>query len=298
MKSKSPKLAMMALSTVLVLGGAACSSSSSSGDAAADRTTTTSAIAPSSTAPTVEPITIVVTDDDGIEAPGIDELVKQLTALPKVTVKVVAPAENQSGKGDSTTEGKVEYHPGKTASGFEGIAVVGTPADSVDVALDELGLKPDLIASGINQGQNAGPLVTLSGTVGATLNGARKGVPGVAGSAGLKNPDYELGAKYVAEWVEANRAKIAAGDLSTDHIVNFNVPTCTKGTAHDLVVVPTSPDKSLPDGVNPFEADCAATPATYKPTDDIDALAHGFSARSLVPTTKSAAEPADTTVAK
>jgi len=273
------KTAMWIAAAALVVGGTACSSSGSTPSAAstsdsAVRVTTT-------TAPANEPITIVVTDDDGIDAPGIDELARELSALDDVTVKVVAPATNQSGTGDSATPGDVAHHPAKTRSGIEGVAVEGTPADSVNVALDELGLEPDLVASGINKGQNVGPLGNISGTVGAALTAARRGIPAVAGSAGLTDPDYALGARYVVEWVRANRARIAAGRMPKGRVVNINVPRCTSGEAHRLVDVPTA--TAIPEGTNPFEADCAATSASFKPRDDVDALAHGFPARSNVP---------------
>lgn len=279
MKTTTRTLATWAAVVTVLLGGGACSSSDPSRAAPSGPATSTAAA--TTTTPGPAPITIVVTDDDGIDAPGIDELARQLTDLEAVTVKVVAPATNQSGSGDKTTEGKVEHRPGRTASGIDGIAVVGTPADSVNVALDELGLKPDLIASGINQGQNVGPLAEISGTVGAALTGARRGIPAIAGSAGLTDPDYERGAAYVVAWVKANRARIADGRMAAGRVVSINVPSCTKGSPHELVDVPTA-DK-IPEGVNPFEADCAATPASFEPTDDVDALAHGFAARSNVP---------------
>lgn len=270
------KAALWLAAAALVAGGTACSNSDPTPGAAsvADSAATVT------TAPAIAPITIVVTDDDGIDAPGIDELARQLSKLPKVTVKIVAPATNQSGTGDKTTPGEVGHHAGKTSSGIEGVAVEGTPADSVNVALDELGLEPDLVASGINKGQNVGPLAKISGTVGAALTAVRRGIPAVAGSAGLTDPDYELGAKYVVEWVKANRDRIAAGRMAKGRVVNFNVPHCTSGEAHPLVDVPTA--DAIPEGTSPFEADCAATPASFEPTDDVDALAHGFSARSFV----------------
>ena len=91
-----------------------------------------------------EPLTILVTTDDGIGAPGIDSLVTTLSTLDDVELIIVAPAENQSGSSDTTTDGAVTSAPGTTASGVEGTAVAGTPADAVIVALDELGIEPDL----------------------------------------------------------------------------------------------------------------------------------------------------------
>lgn len=268
------KIAAALLGLAVAVTAAGCSSSGTESASTTTEKATT-------TRPTLAPLTIVVTDDDGISAPGIDVLSKQLAALPEVTVKVVAPATNQSGKGDTTTEGTVTHQPGKTASGMDGVAVNGTPADSVNVALDQLGLKPDLVASGINKGQNVGNLASISGTVGATLTAARRGIPGVAGSAGIENPSYAVAAKDVVAWVVANRARLAAHKMPTAAIVNFNVPECTAGSPLGLVQVPTA--KQIPEGVSPFTADCAATPKGYKPTNDVDAIAHGFAAQSPVP---------------
>lgn len=258
----------------------ACSSSGSTaktaiGDAASETTR-------ASSAPSTKPIVIVVTDDDGIAAPGIDELARQLKALPGVTVHVVAPAANQSGKGDATTPGTLKYHDATTASGIKGIAVEGTPADSVNVAINVLKLKPDLVASGINWGQNVGPLASVSGTVGATITAARLGVPGIAGSAGINaHPSYALAAQQVINWITTNRTRIAGHQMPTDHVVNINVPECSAGTPHPLVSVPTS--AAIPNGANVFETDCSATKASYKPTSDVDAMLHGFIAMSDVP---------------
>ncbi len=261
---------------LLALVPAACSSSGSTADGPAKGANA------STTAAGPAPITVVVTDDDGIAAPGIDELAKELTALPAVTVKVVAPATDQSGKGDKTTSGTVKHQPAETASGIAGVAVDGTPADSVNVALKVLKLDPDLVASGINKGQNVGPLAKISGTVGAALTAVRNGVPAVAGSAGLTaHPSYAAAAEYVVTWVKANRSRIAHHRMATGRVVNFNVPECTKGSPHGLVHVSTA--SKIPDGVSPFSSDCSATKSGYQPTDDVDALVHGFAAQSNVP---------------
>lgn len=161
--------------------------------------------------------------------------------------------------------------------------MAGTPADSVRVALDELGLQPDLIASDISKDQNFGPIAQISAAASAALAGVHRGIPAVAGSAGLTDPDDALGARYVVEWAKANRARIAGGRLAAGRVVNINVPRCTAGSPHELVDVPTASE--IPEGVNPFEADYATTHprGSFEPTDDVDALAHGFAARSNAP---------------
>lgn len=267
------------LGAALVFGAVACSSSGSK--AGPTTKADNGAVTAPSTAATTPHLTIVVTDDDGIGAPGIDELTRQLRALDDTTVIVVAPATNQSGTGDRTTPGGAGHRPGKTASGVAGTAVEGTPADSIGVALDDLKLHPDLVASGINRGQNVGPLAKLSGTVGAALTAARRGVPAIAGSAGFEeNADYAGAAKLVVAWVTANRAKLAAHEMPTKYVVNINVPQCTKGTMGKLVQV--APAAAIPEGFKPFTADCTQPPAN-PPTDDVHAIAVGLAAETQVP---------------
>ncbi|MBS1846639.1 MAG: 5'/3'-nucleotidase SurE [Actinobacteria bacterium] len=272
------RFAAWVLSLGIAMGATACSSSGTSASKSTGTTTVHTTAPKPASGPA--PLVVVVTNDDGIAAPGIDELARALAEVPGVTVDVVAPATNQSGKGDNITPGTVKHQAAKTKSGIEGVAVDGTPADSVIVAIKDLKLKPDLVASGINLGQNVGPLTAISGTVGAALTGARNGVPGVAGSAGLTDPDYAAAAKYVVAWVVKNRAALAAHRMPTDGIVNFNVPGCTAGSIRGIVEVPTA--KVIPTGANPFATDCSTPRSAAAPTDDVDALILGFASQSTV----------------
>ena len=101
-------------------------------------------------------ITVLVTNDDGVSAPGIDALVQALRTSKNTKVVVVAPATNQSGSGGKTTPGTLTTQPATTASGYQATAVQGYPADTVTAALDQLGVKPNVVMSGINPGQNVG----------------------------------------------------------------------------------------------------------------------------------------------
>jgi 5'-nucleotidase len=149
--------------------------------------TTTTTAADESAAP----LDILVTNDDGFAAPGIDTLVEALRQVEGVTVTVVAPAAEQSGTGGNTTPGALVTTAGTTASGFEATAVQGFPSDAIRVGLEDLGLQPDLVISGINSAQNLGPVVDASGTVGAARAAVRAGVPALAVSSGTAEaPDY------------------------------------------------------------------------------------------------------------
>lgn len=227
-------------------------------------------------------LTILVTNDDGIGAPGIDTLVNGLIELDDVEVKVVAPAENQSGSSDKTTEGGVTWEDSSTVSGYMGVAVYGYPADAVNVALDELSLTPDLVVSGVNKGQNVGPLAALSGTVGAARTAARAGYPAVAASASLIPglEDYEAATALVIEWINDNRDALTSGSASTDLVTSFNVPGCSAGDIRELVAVPLA--DSIPEGVNPFVTDCSVEPESA-PTSDVDAMIKGHAAITEVP---------------
>lgn len=278
----------LVLSLALVVG--ACGDDSSGdGDAATTNSTTTTAPAAETTGPeetttslAAEPLVILVTNDDGIGAPGIDVLVTALTALDDVEVVVVAPDENKSGSSDQTTPDGVTSGPGATAGGVEGTSVVGFPADSVIVALDELGIEPDLVVSGVNEGQNVGPFAALSGTVGAARTAIRRGIPAVATSAGLgEDADFAAAAALVTDWIEANRDAIANGSIGTDTVVSFNVPGCTAGDIGALVEVPLATE--IPEGVNIFESDCSTDAGDGAPADDVTAIIQGRATQTLVP---------------
>ncbi len=249
-------------------------------DAVTTDAPTTTVAATTTTA--VQPLVILVTNDDGIGAPGIDALVTALAKLPDVTLVIVAPAENQSGSSDTTSSGAVLSGPGATISGVSGTAVQGTPADSVNVALDELGITPDVVVSGANATQNIGIFVPLSGTVGAARTAARRGIPAIAVSAGgLADQDFVTAAELAATEVTARRATLGFS-ANTDHtVVNLNSPTCAAGTAvRGIVDVPVATE--FPAGTNGLDLvfDCAST--ATDPSDDAVALTIGFATRSIV----------------
>ncbi len=147
---------------------------------------------------------ILLTNDDGIYAPGLRALRLELQKLGTVTV--VAPATEQSAAGHSVTllnpllVSEVFEDDGKTPIGW---AVEGRPADCVKLALLELLPEPpDLIISGLNAGSNAGINVLYSGTVAAAMEGFVFGIPAIAFSQGEKG------------WAEIDAAAAAAGALS------------------------------------------------------------------------------------
>ncbi|MEZ4217223.1 MAG: 5'/3'-nucleotidase SurE [Myxococcota bacterium] len=126
---------------------------------------------------------VLLTNDDGYLSPGIRAVREALEAAGHDVV-MVAPLENRSGAGSSTTTGgtlELREQGPKTWS------VGGTPADSVRVGLDVVlrGRTPDLVVSGANFGQNVGPSTLASGTVGAALTAMQAGIPSIAVSVAI-----------------------------------------------------------------------------------------------------------------
>ncbi|MCB1113136.1 MAG: 5'/3'-nucleotidase SurE [Chlamydiia bacterium] len=145
---------------------------------------------------------ILITNDDGIHAPGIKALWNALKDHCHCTV--IAPHKEQSATGLSITVRdpiRVEKHLWEETIAW---AVTGTPADSVKMALSVLlEDKPDLIVSGINKGSNAGRNVLYSGTVSAVIEGALQNIPGVAFSCwDYIDPDYSLATPWVKQIVD------------------------------------------------------------------------------------------------
>jgi 5'-nucleotidase len=263
---------------------AACSSSSTNASGSAPTTggaaaTTAAAGGPGTTA--VRHLRILVSNDDGVGAPGIDALVEALRKEPDVEVIVVAPAQNQSGTGGNTTPGTVAVSDATTASGYPAKSVAGFPADAVDWALNGgIPDKPDLVITGSNAGQNLGPVVDLSGTVGAARAGARAGIPAVAVSQGIANPiDFPSGISFVIDWLRANRSSLGAGAPPPTGVLNFNAPSCPPGTpVRGLKQVPAATDASAGDGGT---VNCASTVTDVK--NDVEAFDNGFASQSVVP---------------
>ena len=166
---------------------------------------------------------ILLTNDDGIDAPGLASLREELTAVGDVTV--VAPHENQSGVGRARNSSAVRHeHPW-------GYSLEGTPADCVAYALRGLDAEFDAVVSGVNDGPNAGNYVVgRSGTVGAGIEAAFLGVPAVAVSAYhavdfFPQPpeEYDFGrpARVGADLLE--RA-LAAETFADVDLLNVNAP--------------------------------------------------------------------------
>ncbi len=164
---------------------------------------------------------ILVSNDDGYQAPGILCLVEALQKLAEVTV--VAPERNRSGASNSLTLDS-PLRAKQAANGF--IYVNGTPTDCVHLAITGLlETLPDMVVSGINAGANLGDDVIYSGTVAAAMEGRFLGLPALAVSMTSFEPKYYQTAAHIVEML---LIRLQADDLPlpVDTILNINVPDC------------------------------------------------------------------------
>lgn len=163
---------------------------------------------------------VLVTNDDGIDSPGIRDLAR--TLAPYYEVIVVAPRENMSGTGTgigTSVDQGIDIER-RDFDGIEAYAVSGPPGLAVmSAALGAFGNRPELVVSGVNAGLNTGHSIIHSGTVGAALTAHTFGCRGVAISLAPSDPwswdtamPYALGA---VEWTLANTPKCA---------LNVNIP--------------------------------------------------------------------------
>ena len=143
---------------------------------------------------------ILVSNDDGINAPGIHSLARALKDIGDVTV--VAPATQQTAKGHSLTIGhEIRVQKRFFEEGIPGYAVWGTPKDCIDLAVDALlDHRPDLIVTGINEGPNICNDCVSSGTLGGAIAGFINGIPSIATSLDVgKEYDYDKCSKIIRE---------------------------------------------------------------------------------------------------
>ncbi len=171
---------------------------------------------------------ILVTNDDGFDAPGILALAAAMRALGDV--QVCAPAVNQSASGHKITLFQdIPIKHCQVGDGIPAVAVSGSPADCI--ALSLLGLvdgSPDIVVAGINRGENMGQDLTYSGTVSAALEAAIHGLPAVAFS--LASTSADCPRDYaVAAQVALPIVKMAlAQGLPPYTILNVNVPAVAR----------------------------------------------------------------------
>lgn len=181
---------------------------------------------------------ILLTNDDGIHAPGLRALRKELQKLGEVVA--VAPASEQSAVGHSVTllNPLIIQEVFDEENKFVGWAVEGRPADCMKLALLELlPDPPDLVVSGMNAGSNAGINVLYSGTVAAAIESAFFRQTSIAVSleyTKLKALDFPRAAGYARQVIE----RILARKPAKGSLINVNIPSLEKGPIKGVKVVP------------------------------------------------------------
>ncbi|MDA1008516.1 MAG: 5'/3'-nucleotidase SurE [Planctomycetota bacterium] len=177
---------------------------------------------------------ILLTNDDGIHAPGIATLYAALVGLGEIDV--IAPKDVQSASGHGITFHKpLMAYPTETAT-FHGIAIDGRPADCVKVGLRAIwperhgpSSRPDVVISGMNSGANAGVNVIYSGTVAAAVEAAFLGVPAIAVSLymGGREPAWRRAGEIARVAIDA----ILKHPLDAHRVVNLNLPIIDRADA-------------------------------------------------------------------
>src|SRR6187397_1289912 len=175
-----------------------------------------------STARKKEKPVILITNDDGVSAPGIRNLVEAVKDLGKIIV--VAPDKPQSGMGHAITIGSpLRLHPVNFFDGIEAYQCTGTPVDCVKLAVDKvLHRKPDLCLSGINHGANHSINVIYSGTMSAALEAAIESIPSV----GFSLLDFSIDADFTAakKYARIIVEKMLKTKLDKHAVLNVNIP--------------------------------------------------------------------------
>ena len=253
------------------------------------------------------PLEILVTNDDGVDAEGIDTLVEALRLEPNVSVTVVAPKFNQSGSSNQKSPvSELSEEASNTLSGYAATAIAstdlsaprngsGSPTDAVLWALQQQKLSPDIVISGTNKGQNIGQFSRLSGTVGAARQARGFGIPAIATSTGgevniVVGPfDFATATSETLKLFRDWRLGLRTNSVTA--VESINIPSCEtgfflRGIIESVLTVdgciPSNPDigsQSCDPGIGVVVADGAT---------DVDAFHNGYVSIANVGSTYSA----------
>ena len=224
---------------------------------------------------------ILLTNDDGIFAPGLAAIYKKLTALGKVSV--VAPADVMSGASHSISLEPLICQEVEITGLFTGFSVHGSPADCVKLALMELidtTKEPvDLVISGINHGANVGINVYYSGTVAAAIEAAFFRIPSIAVSAAFEE---KMDFQAIAEHASSTIKKLIP--MKQPNVINVNIPRLSQGKPKGIKVVPQATAgfeehyirQNENDGQTVYKLNGGAHRDESKAPTDTSALLEGF----------------------
>jgi 5'-nucleotidase len=170
---------------------------------------------------------ILVSDDDGVRAPGMAAVAQALQALGEVII--VAPADNQSGKGHSITISEPIFRDDiDLPNGLKAIGLTATPVSTMKVALYNIVMpRPDLVVTGINRGLNLGFDTYLSGTAGGAREAAMQGIPAIATS--IAETGYPRDLAAAAEQVVAVARRAMQYGMPRYSFLNVSLPAMPEG---------------------------------------------------------------------
>ncbi len=250
------------------------------------------ACGPRPSGPSPGPLHILVSNDDGIEDPGLEELFEALLPLGRVTV--AAPHIDRSGASHGVTSNRPIGVTGTTRGGMSWFAIDALPATCVRLAIQKfLPEKPDFVVSGINPGENLGTVTFYSATVGAAREATFLGVPAMSVNS-ARGPDRDM--RVAAEVTAALVRELANGPFPAGFFLNVNVPPLPADRIKGLRV--TRQDTRAP--MNFFEKTATADGGTeYLPSwkhlepagkdTDIWAVRNGYVSVSVLGIDQSAA---------
>lgn len=176
------------------------------------------------------PYRILLTNDDGVSAPGLQAMAEALRALGEV--QIIAPAENQSAKGTAlTTADPIHRIDVTLPNGMTAIGLTATPATAMRIAVTKIAVaRPDLVVSGINNGVNTGLAAYISGTVAAAREAAVMGIPAMASSLAFKAAKDVASFRAAAEATVKIARVVKARGLPKGVFLNVSVPAGTMQT--------------------------------------------------------------------
>ncbi|MBD2438146.1 5'/3'-nucleotidase SurE [Nostoc sp. FACHB-110] len=184
-------------------------------------------------------MTIILTNDDGIDAPGIKALIQ---AVQGQNFIIAAPRDHQSGCGHQVTTTRPITLDKRSEKEY---AIAGTPADCVRIAISQISQDIKFVLSGINAGGNLGVDAYISGTVAAVREAAMNGIPGIAISHYRKakqNFDWEIAAKLTAQVLD----DLLQRPLEPGYFWNVNLPHIQPGEPEPKMVFCQPCNKALP----------------------------------------------------
>jgi len=222
---------------------------------------------------------ILLTNDDGIHAPGLAVL-EAIAGELSDDVWVCAPAEEQSGAGHSLT---LHMPVRLVAHGTRRFAVTGTPTDAVNLALKKVfpdGRGPDLVISGVNGGENLGDDVTYSGTISAAVEAALAGIPAVALSQAMRDAGHGFSA--AGSWAAKVLAPLLDLQMAKRTLINVNFPALPADLVKGIRVVRQG-FHDYARGSVVEAADPRGRPYFWFGLDDIDHASIGTLAESYAP---------------